>query len=414
MVTTMKHPTSSRVFAPAAVAGLCLGLGLFAGLTTVGCKHAGDAWALDPLDAAPMASCNVHGPQNRSCNDCNAGDTKSCLAVALHYERRFDLGRSDRDARNAALFYGRACEQGHDPACVFIGEHYRTVRGLDHPTREQATRLRDRGCATVAQACAAKDPLACRVEGMCLGDEGPDQTEARDVAGALRALTSSCDLGDPLGCARLGWLRDAKAEDDAARAQALAAYQKACDADVVEGCLGVAAHKYHGLGTPAAPDEALQIADDWCGRGSPQACQATKGHFTALWPLVTHGEYRKDWTAPDPQRIAQRELRAAWSTGVGRTGFCVRPDGAVDQVTTLDTTGDPVVDEIFRDNVAGWRFKRQPASASGRPLCLVHEQRLVMTFRSGFARPFYVVYESWMTPRGGVAILDLDRMRPSR
>jgi hypothetical protein len=47
-----------------------------------------------------MASCTAHGPQNRTCNDCNAGDTKACLTVAQHYERRFDLSRSDRDARN--------------------------------------------------------------------------------------------------------------------------------------------------------------------------------------------------------------------------------------------------------------------------------------------------------------------------
>lgn len=406
----MKHPS---LLAAKLRVGLCVGLaaGGFVGLTA-GCKRVNAVWALDPLDAAGMASCNVHGPQNRSCNECNLGDTKSCLAVAQHYERRFDLGRADRDARNAALFYGRACEQGHDAACVFIGEHYSTVRGLDYYTREQASKLRDRACAAVGPACAANDPLACRVEGMCLADEGPDQPAPRDLPGALRAFTSSCELGDPLACARLGWLRDAKAEDEVARAAALTAYQKACDAEVVEGCLGVMAHKFYGLGTPRAADEATRLADDWCGRGSPQACQALQGRFSALWPLLTHGEYRQDWTAPDPDKLAQLELRGAWTSGVGRTGFCVRSDGAVEQVSTVDSTGDPALDGLLRDTVAGWHFKRQISSET--PLCLVHEQRLILTFRSGFSRPFYVVYKSWITPRGGVAILDLDRMRPSR
>lgn len=406
----MKHP--SPLPRAALLAGLAGLAGLIMGLDT-GCKRANGTFALDPLDAAGMASCNAHGPLNRTCNDCNGGDTKACLTVAQHYERRFDLGRSDRDGRSAALFYGRACEQGHEASCVFIGEHYSTIRGLDYYTREIASQLRGRACAEVSKACAEKDPLACRVEGMCLGDEGPDQPQARDLVGAERAFATSCELGDALACARLGWLRDATADTDAARGEALAAYQKACDAEVAEGCLGVAAHKFHGLGTPRAPEEAIALADDWCGRGSPQACQAAQGRFTALWPILTRGQDSQSWSTPDPKRLQQLELRGAWTTGVGRTGFCVRSDGAVDEVRTIDSTGDPALDEVLRDTVTSWRFK-QPSPTSEAPLCLVHEQRLVLTFRSGFSRPFYTVQKSWITPRGGIAILDLDRMRPSR
>lgn len=403
----MKHPSIlPSVVLFAGLAGSVLGLG-------VGCKRAVGTFALDPLDATGMASCNAHGPLNRTCNECNAGDTKACITVAQSYERRFDLGRSDRDGRSAALFYGRACEQGHDASCVFIGDHYSTVRGLDYYTRDIASQLRTRACERVTSACAEKDALACRVEGMCLGDEGPGQPQPRDPVGATRAFASGCELGDPLSCARLGWMRDATADSDAARGEALVAYQKACDAEVVEGCLGVAAHKFHGLGTPRAPAEALQLADEWCGRGSPQACQAAQGRFTALWPILARGDDRQGWSTPDPKRLQQLELRGAWTSGVGRTGFCVRNDGAVEAVNTIDTTGDPALDEVLRDTVSGWRFKQQPA-ISEAPMCLIHEQRLILTFRSGFSRPFYTVQSSWVTPRGGVAILDLDRMRPSR
>jgi len=403
----MKHPSLfPSVVLLAGLTGLVMSFG-------AGCKRANGTFALDPLDATGMASCNSHGPLNRTCNECNTGDTRACITVAQSYERRFDLGRSDRDSRSAALFYGRACEQGHEASCVFIGDYYSTVRGLEFYTREIASQLRSRACETVSQACAANDALACRVEGMCLGDEGPGQPQPRDPAGAQRAFTSSCELGDPLACARLGWMRDATADSDAARGEALAAYQKACDAEVVEGCLGVAAHKFHGLGTPRAPAEAVQLADEWCGRGSPQACQAVQGRFSALWPILARGDDRQGWSAPDPQRIQQLELRGAWTSGVGRTGFCVRPDGSVEGVSTVDSTGDLALDQVLRDTITGWRFKAQPTTSEA-PMCLIHEQRLILTFRSGFARPFYVVQSSWITPRGGIAILDFDRMRPSR
>ena len=402
----MQHRTLlPRVVLLAGFAGLMMGL-------AAGCKRVNGTFALDPLDATGMASCNTHGPMNRTCNECNGGDTKACITVAQSYERRFDLNRSDRDARSAALFYGRACEQGHDASCVFIGEHYGTVRGLDFYTRDIALQLRARACDRVAYACAEKDALACRVEGMCLGDEGPGQPQAKDPGGAIRAFTSGCELGDAMSCARLGWMRDATADSDAARGEALAAYQKACDAEVVEGCLGVAAHKFHGIGTPPAPTEALALADEWCGRGSPQACQAAQGRFSALWPILARGDDRQGWSTPDPKRLQQLELRGAWTSGVGRTGFCVRSDGAVEGVNTVDSTGDLALDEVLRDTVSSWRFKPQTATAA--PMCLLHEQRLILTFRSGFSRPFYTVQSSWVTPRGGVAILDLDQMRPSR
>lgn len=48
---------------------------------------------------------------------------------------------------------------------------------------------------------------------------------------------------------------------------------------------------------------------------------------------------------------------------------------------------------------------------SAAPLCSVHEQRLAFTFRSVSSRPLYTVWESYMTTRGRLSILDTDPLR---
>ncbi len=392
--------------------GLALALGLGVGLGLAACKRTVGTFALDPLDTAGMASCNAHGRQNRDCNACNAGETAACIRIATHYERRFDVLRSDRDNRQSAVFYGRACEQGHDSACVVIGDYYATLRGLDHYTREMALKLRDRACAVVGDTCASNDALACRVAGRCQAELWPRRKAPQDLAAAQAAFSRGCDLGDAISCARLGWLYDSQGFSAASQAQSLAAYQRACDGELVEGCMGVAAHQFYGLGTEPAPAKARALAQGWCERGAPQACQAVQGYHIPLWSVVRPSPDDAPLPGPDAKSVAQLELRAAWTSGVGRTGFCIANDGRAERVETLDSTGDPALDELLRATVSAWSLPRPPQTTA--PMCLVHEQRFVMTFRSGFSRPFYVVDQTWDDARRMVAILDFDPQRPSR
>ena len=375
------------------------------GLTGCGPRPA-EMFELDPLDAAPMQSCSAHGPMQRTCDECNGGDTAACLKVAASYEQRFDVARRDGDLRTAMRFYGRACAQGDAAGCVLINDHYATVRGLEYFARQVARERRDRACGYVDEVCASKNPLACRVEGLCLADDWPLRTQPRDLVGGARAFTAACDLGDARGCAELGWL---KAAGSAAELPAaFAAHQKSCTLGSVQGCVAAAAHTYYGLGTAAAPEQARQAVHSLCEKGSPEACQAARGYFAGLRPLLVHEQLEKSWAVPTTAQIDALELRPAYVVGPGRIGFCVRADGVVDKVETLDSTGEPIVDQYLREAISTWKFPRRPAVQSAAPLCSVHEQRLAFTFRSVSSRPLYTVWESYMTTRGGLSILDTD------
>ena len=388
------------------------GLGLAVSGLVGGCsKRPADIFELDPMDAAPMQSCAAHGVLQRSCDECNGGDTRACLAVAANYEQRFDMQRRDGDLRVAMRFHGRACSQGHAASCVLVNDHYATVRGLEYYAREVARERRDHACGFVDEACAGKDALACRVEGLCLAEDWPLRTQPRDLAGAARALSASCELGDARGCVELGWLK--QAGPDAEQPAAFAAHEKGCKLGSVQGCLSAAALAYHGIGTAPAPEQAQETARQWCEKGSPEACHASRGYFAGLRPLLVHEQLEQSWALPSKEKFNALELRPAYVVGPGRVGFCVRADGGVEKVETLDSTGEPIVDQYLREAIATWKFPRRPTTQAGAdaPLCSVHEQRLAFTFRSVSSRPLYTVWESYMTTRGGLAILDTDPLR---
>jgi hypothetical protein len=376
-----------------------------------GCKRPADIFELEPLDGAPMASCSAHGPLQRTCDACNGGDLQACRTLAFNYEQRADLTRRDRDLRLAALFHGRTCTGGYAPGCVLINDHYASIRGLDVPTRKVAAERRDHACGQVAAECAKKDALACRVEGMCLAEPWPQRKQPRDLAGAARAFASACELGDARGCVELGWARAEVAGDDAGLGEAFSAYQKACTLESLQGCMAAAAHTYYGIGTTRASEQALATASDWCERGSGEACQALRGYFAGLRPLLAHASVATDWRLPDAMAIDPLELRPAYVAGIGRVGFCVGSSGTPEKIEMLDSTGEPTLDQLLRDAVAAWRFPRRPQVASTEALCAVQDVRVVFTFRSTGSRPFFTLWESYMTPRGGTLLLDLDPLR---
>lgn len=371
------------------------------GVTLGGCKRPADVFELDPMDSAPMASCWSHGQLQIPCDRCNGGDTQACLTVAHEYERRFDQTRRDRDLRTASLFYGRACVQGYAPGCVMINDHYSSIRGLDVFTREVAAKRRDHACTHVTDLCSAgKDPFACRVQGLCLAEDWPQRTTPRDPVAAAAAFTKACDQGDGLGCAELGFLR-LQDDSDSALAQAYEAHDRGCKLESGTSCVAAATQAHYGLGTTASPDTARTTLDDWCARGNVDACNAGRGYYSSLRPLLS---------GPAPlaaPAVNPLELRPANVNGVGRVGYCVDAGGRVDKAEILDSTGAPALDEQILAHVKTWQLTRRP----GTPVCSVHEQRVVFTFRSTGSRPFFTVWESWQTARGGTLLLDLDPLR---
>jgi TonB family protein len=236
------------------------------------------------------------------------------------------------------------------------------------------------------------------------------------VPGALQALRKACEQGDARGCSELGFLRLRESGDDTALAEAYTAHERGCKLESASGCVGAATQAHYGLGTPATPDAAREQLAHWCERGNPDACNASRGYFAALRPLLTAGSGKSPAAMPTAP-INALELRPANVAGVARVGYCLDGQGRVERAELLDSTGAPALDDQILAHVKTWQLAPRPFGPGGSapglaaPTCSVHEQRVVFTFRSTGSRPFFTAWESWQTARGGTLLLDLDPLR---
>lgn len=69
---------------------------------------------------------------------------------------------------------------------------------------------------------------------------------------------------------------------------------------------------------------------------------------------------------PAPETIAATEAARLGGLWSGKTSYCVEPDGRASRVSTHCPSGDPGLDRIYRETIAGWTFK--PARQGGRPV----------------------------------------------
>lgn len=76
---------------------------------------------------------------------------------------------------------------------------------------------------------------------------------------------------------------------------------------------------------------------------------------------------------PDPDAQALMMTKAARidkTDGRSIVQFCVEPNGSTSDVRTIEKfPGDPMVDQILRDTIATWRFKRLAAVGISGKVC---------------------------------------------
>lgn len=93
-------------------------------------------------------------------------------------------------------------------------------------------------------------------------------------------------------------------------------------------------------------------------------------------PLVAFRAIHKPEPPLDHLRaIAEAAGISNW-TLVNRTSFCVRPDGTVEEVRTLRSTGVVEVDRLMRATVSTWKFARM--TPDGSPGCVETELSFVI------------------------------------
>ncbi len=204
---------------------------------------------------------------------CAAGDAAACARAAeLYFEGKnghaLDMARSFRHA-------ARACRAGDAHGCMLAGYHHQDGLGTAW----------DPGKAVAAyeRACAGGSGTACyNLATMYSGGHGVDSDMARAndyTARARAAWEAACKGGEPRWCTNAAFAMDGDGEPSTATRQAMLALdQRACDAQVLIGCVEAARLKVElGELTPTAWIAELERL---CSAGEPEACTAAA--FTLL------------------------------------------------------------------------------------------------------------------------------------
>ena len=371
----MKH-ASDHGMSPAVVVAL-----LFA-LASTSCKPT--YFNLEPDDAARLASCD--SVDQEYCRRCNGGDIGACVELADDCDRRAQREYSSQASELvhlSAMFWGRACELGHAPACVFAGQGL-ADRVIAAPLqRGSLESLRNSACRAIEGGCDDEHVLACRAHGLC---KSRGWGGAADVQEAARALERACLNDDHESCAMLGELRGRFARDNEAFRAAFEAYKAACDHEADKGCLGVIAHLYYGIGVQPDSERAMAMAESGCLIGSSLACDALFfGYFSGALPWMAQGANRL--AEPDPSGLLAHQVGSHCLPAVGRLGFCVAQDGRVVDARTLQSSGDPIFDEMVLTAARSWKFDNCPALTHGDRLCASREYSVRIPLAQVYAGP---------------------------
>ena len=213
---------------------------------------------------------------------CDRGEGEGCLRAA-HYMDKLRL--SARAGRTSAQLRARAVKQFEDgcaadkgDACFRLGKalHQGKLMPLD------ATR----GLALLEKACTLRDGNGCLFLGSIYKDDkrglpyldkaceagsatGCTSLGERDKARAAELFAKACTGNDALGCARSGGI----AKTAGRLADAVAAFERACELEHRQSCADAGALRASGKGVVDLA-KARALYADACDEGLPAGCAA--------------------------------------------------------------------------------------------------------------------------------------------
>lgn len=210
--------------------------------------------------------------------NCDTGNNDACLQLGRMLVQGKPLPANHE--RGHALVE-KACTAKSVRACSFLGSMYATGTGVkkDLP---RGTKLLDEacaggasnGCSALADLVAKKDKkrAAALYAKACTGDDAEGCAKSGNV-------TKACELEHAESCVEAG----AKETDPT---KARTAFQRACDATIPAGCVGLAPFVANGTGGPRDWGAGVELAEAACKTKTPKACEVAK-QLRASPPVVS-------------------------------------------------------------------------------------------------------------------------------
>ncbi len=176
----------------------------------------------------------------------------------------------------------------------------------------------------ISAACAAHDPIACRVRGRLIA-AGALATEPDDLRFGF--LQAGCDHSDPASCEALGeiFLRDDALDS------AHAAFQRGCEYGSTSACLQLGQLLQRGGGCRRNRKMAVRLFEQTCQRGMSRGCALAADMYRQGWgvafsPTRAADLYQQACNQDNPR--ACRKLADLYRAGIGVT----RSDRTADQL----------------------------------------------------------------------------------
>lgn len=218
-------------------------------------------------------------------NGCSKNDSASCGQLAWYQEEKGDTA-------SALQSYDKGCKLKDGFACTNLGFLYGTAKGVSLDEK-RAIELYEKGCSFgnglgclnagnmrnsdtstkdelrvalefYAKGCALDNGDACRFAGV-FAYEGTVDPESHDKG---RELTEkACNLNAPRGCALWGYYLETSGFAGIDDAKIVAAYLKACDLKLGDGCGDMGRIYANGLfGQPKDPAKAREYYELGCNQ----------------------------------------------------------------------------------------------------------------------------------------------------
>ncbi|MCB9734185.1 MAG: sel1 repeat family protein [Deltaproteobacteria bacterium] len=238
----------------------------------------------------------VLGGPNPLATKCKAGDAAACVKLAERVVATSDPGEDD----DAADWYSAACDLGDAAACV-SGATWALSRQGHLPGY-----ARDLG----QKACGLGRAEGCVVAGTWLERGVAEDGDKPRPAEALAAFERACELRSQRGCAEVARMLRENRQTPADLARAKRLWRAACAAGEQSACVAEARAALDGFGGPRDRARALAILDAACdaaGKASASPC---------LWASYV----RALGTAPEA--AARDRVLAACPRGAGDAEAC--------------------------------------------------------------------------------------------
>jgi uncharacterized protein len=212
-----------------------------------------------------------------------------CARTPPDYAACYRLGKvlstgspTQRDEDRATRLFDKVCATGHADACAQLGRAYYNGSG--------AKRDLSRARIEFEASCRKNSALGCAGLGhmIMLGQGGLP----RDTKKSFDLFQSSCNAGEPRGCASLAvaYLNGAGTDRDLGRAYSI--FDRTCQQGIDRGCLGKGAMLFEGQGVNRDEKGAVGLFRKACDGETKDACA-----YLAMAYLAGRGVERSEQRA---------------------------------------------------------------------------------------------------------------------